>query len=143
MGDFRNELDNFDINSDGRTGLLGATSLAELVSVAEVIRDPKKHAVRTLEEVAQELGVTRERVRQIEASALAKLRKRLQAMGITAEMVATTTRGWPMLPPERTSDEEARGRDSEDHESAPDSGVFLMQAPPKGPQRSGPRRTRR
>ncbi len=122
-----------DFFPDGRGGALTATSLAEIAYDDEVARDPKRHAVMTLEEVAQKLGVSRERVRQIEAAALAKLRKNLEKMGITKEMVITTTRGWSELPPERTSDEEARGRDSEDHESAPDSGVFLMQAPPKGP----------
>ena len=36
----------------------------------------------TLEEIGQELGVTRERVRQIEKAALAKLRAGLEAKGI-------------------------------------------------------------
>jgi RNA polymerase primary sigma factor len=36
----------------------------------------------TLEAIGQRMGVTRERVRQIEASALQKLRRRLQARGI-------------------------------------------------------------
>ena len=31
------------------------------------------------------LGLTRERVRQIEAKALAKIRKRLQSQGVTAQ----------------------------------------------------------
>jgi RNA polymerase primary sigma factor len=37
---------------------------------------------RTLEAIGQRLGVTRERVRQIEASALQKLRRRLEARGV-------------------------------------------------------------
>lgn len=37
----------------------------------------------TLEETGRFLGITRERVRQIEQRALAKLRKRLLAEGIT------------------------------------------------------------
>ena len=39
-------------------------------------------APKTLEAIGQRMGVTRERVRQIEASALQKLRRRLQARGI-------------------------------------------------------------
>jgi RNA polymerase nonessential primary-like sigma factor len=39
----------------------------------------------TLEEIAEIMGVTRERVRQIEQRALAKLRRRLRAKGIKAE----------------------------------------------------------
>jgi RNA polymerase primary sigma factor len=37
---------------------------------------------KTLEAIGQRMGVTRERVRQIEASALQKLRRRLQARGV-------------------------------------------------------------
>ena len=37
----------------------------------------------TLEEVARELGVTRERARQIQNEALAKLRENLERMGFT------------------------------------------------------------
>ena len=40
------------------------------------LEDGKTH---TLEEVGQEFGVTRERIRQIEAKALAKLRKHRDA----------------------------------------------------------------
>ena len=40
----------------------------------------------TLEEIGQELGVTRERVRQIEKAALAKLRAGLEAKGINEEL---------------------------------------------------------
>ena len=39
-------------------------------------------APMTLESIGQRMGVTRERVRQIEASALQKLRRRLEARGI-------------------------------------------------------------
>lgn len=38
----------------------------------------------TLEQISQELGVTRERVRQIERDALKKINARLKARGITA-----------------------------------------------------------
>lgn len=36
----------------------------------------------TLEEIADMMGITRERVRQIEKKALVKLRRRLQAQGL-------------------------------------------------------------
>jgi DNA-directed RNA polymerase sigma subunit (sigma70/sigma32) len=36
----------------------------------------------TLESIGQRMGVTRERVRQIEMSALQKLRRRLEARGV-------------------------------------------------------------
>jgi DNA-directed RNA polymerase sigma subunit (sigma70/sigma32) len=39
----------------------------------------------TLEDVARELGVTRERARQIQNIALTKLRKNCEAMGYTAD----------------------------------------------------------
>ena len=41
--------------------------------------------VATLEELAGELGVTRERVRQIQAEALEKLRSRLSGAGSTRD----------------------------------------------------------
>ena len=58
-------------------------------------KTPKQPACRTwsfyssysacsLHEVADMLGITRERVRQIEAKALARIRKRLQDLGISA-----------------------------------------------------------
>lgn len=43
------------------------------------------HDCATLEEVGQELGVTRERIRQIEAKALRKLRVRAMSLGAKAE----------------------------------------------------------
>ena len=44
---------------------------------------------RTLESLGQELGLSKERIRQLEAQALAKLRKRLEATtGAAAEMLA-------------------------------------------------------
>lgn len=45
----------------------------------------------SLEEIGDELGVTRERARQIEASALAKLRKALKARGLTFEALFVDT----------------------------------------------------
>jgi len=43
------------------------------------------HDVATLEELAREIGVTRERVRQIQAEALDKLRERLKRRGLDRE----------------------------------------------------------
>ena len=40
---------------------------------------------RTLEDIGSELGVTRERVRQIQAEALEKLRGRLRVRGLSRE----------------------------------------------------------
>lgn len=37
----------------------------------------------TLDEIAQHFGLTRERIRQIEASALRKVRRKLQIRGLT------------------------------------------------------------
>lgn len=39
----------------------------------------------TLEEAANELGISKERVRQIEQKALQKLSRKLRALGITAD----------------------------------------------------------
>ena len=38
----------------------------------------------TLDQISQELGITKERVRQIEKRALQKLNEKLQRLGITA-----------------------------------------------------------
>jgi RNA polymerase primary sigma factor len=78
----------------------GAAAVASLLHRQENLRElledlpPKERAIvfdrfglgseapMTLESIGQRLGVTRERVRQIEASALQKLRRRLEARGI-------------------------------------------------------------
>ena len=78
-------------------GLLFVTAvISQEISMAHSsIKNPKQRSSRnwslnstysasTLHEVADMLGLTRERVRQIEAKALMKIRKRLQAQGITA-----------------------------------------------------------
>ena len=41
----------------------------------------------TLDQISQELGITRERVRQIERDALKKLNAKLHAMGIPPEYI--------------------------------------------------------
>ncbi len=43
------------------------------------------HDVTTLELIARDLGLTRERVRQIQMEALSKLRKRIAQDGLTPE----------------------------------------------------------
>lgn len=48
-------------------------------------KKPTSDMYMSLEEIAQILGCTRERVRQIEQRALMKLRKRLRAKGINPE----------------------------------------------------------
>ena len=78
----------------------GAAAVASLLhrqaSLRELLDDlpPKERAIlfdrfglgseapMTLESIGQRMGVTRERVRQIEASALQKLRRRLEALGV-------------------------------------------------------------
>ncbi|HEY7141714.1 MAG TPA: RNA polymerase sigma factor RpoD/SigA [Methylomirabilota bacterium] len=78
----------------------GAVAIANLLrrqaNLREVLDDlpPKEREIlvdrfglggdspKTLESIGQRLGVTRERVRQIEAAALQKLRRRLEARGI-------------------------------------------------------------
>lgn len=47
----------------------------------------------TLEEIGEELGLTRERVRQLEESALRKLLARMPIAGVTAERVAEMLAG--------------------------------------------------
>ena len=45
------------------------------------------HEIATLEEVGQELGVTRERVRQIQIEALKRLREMLERDGFSLDSV--------------------------------------------------------
>jgi len=45
-------------------------------------KTPSNHAHMTLYEIADALELTKERVRQIEAKALGKLRKKLQSRGM-------------------------------------------------------------
>ena len=57
-----------------------------LIIVERKLRDEP----RTLESLGQELGLSKERIRQLEAQALTKLRKRLESMtGSAAEMLST------------------------------------------------------
>lgn len=48
-------------------------------------KKPTTEMYMTLEEIADIMGITRERVRQIEAKALRKMAKRLRLMGIKPE----------------------------------------------------------
>ena len=54
--------------------------------------------VATLEELAREIGVTRERVRQIQAEALEKLRERLQPQGRSTARRCSVVPARPSLP---------------------------------------------
>ena len=45
------------------------------------------HEAATLEEVGEEIGLTRERVRQIQVEALKKLRRMLEKQGLTLESI--------------------------------------------------------
>jgi transcriptional regulator len=60
------------------------------MSYFETPRTNSRHTGMTLEEVAELLGITRERVRQIEARALMKMRKRLRLRGINADDILGT-----------------------------------------------------
>ena len=78
----------------------GAAAMADLLRRQESLREllddlpPKEREIlvdrfglgagtpMTLESIGQRMGVTRERVRQIEAAALHKLRRRLEARGV-------------------------------------------------------------
>ena len=60
------------------------------MSYFETPRTNSRHTGMTLEEVAELLGCTRERVRQIEARALMKMRKRLRLRGINADDILGT-----------------------------------------------------
>ena len=58
-----------------------------------LLRDPDKPRAnhkdreRTLEEIADIFGTSRERIRQIEQTAFAKIRRRLRAKGINPENI--------------------------------------------------------
>jgi hypothetical protein len=57
------------------------------------------HGGATLLEVAAELGVSRERVRQIECAALAKLRSALEREGLSfQDLVPECPEGWLQRP---------------------------------------------
>lgn len=48
---------------------------------------PHNGRAMTLEEVSREMGITKERVRQIERDALIKLKRQLKNLGIKPEMI--------------------------------------------------------
>ena len=60
------------------------TKLIKERSISQTIRTSSAHGGCTLSEIANMLGIGRERVRQIEAKALVKFRQRLQDRGIKA-----------------------------------------------------------
>jgi len=62
------------------------TKLAKQRTVSQAkIRTSSTHGGCTLSEIASMLGIGKERVRQIEARALAKVRKAMQEKGIQAQ----------------------------------------------------------
>ena len=62
------------------------TKLPKQRSVSQAkIRTSSTHGGCTLSEIASMMGIGRERVRQIEARALAKVRKAMQEKGIQAQ----------------------------------------------------------
>lgn len=65
------------------------------MSYPERPRTNSRQVGMTLEEVAELLGVTRERVRQIEAKAFMKIRKRLRLRGINADDILGTMTDTP------------------------------------------------
>jgi predicted transcriptional regulator len=60
------------------------------MSYFEPPRTNSRNTGMTLEEVAELLGCTRERVRQIEARAFMKIRRRLKLRGINADDILGT-----------------------------------------------------
>jgi hypothetical protein len=64
-------------------------------------KKPDGYWNRTYDDIAEELGMTREGVRQVEIRALAKLRKGLEEMGLTFEdLVKEMDRGAEVRLPE-------------------------------------------
>lgn len=60
---------------------------------------------KTLEEIADMMGITRERVRQIEQTALGKVRRELYKRGMRAEDFFTILRYTKPIKPSYTNDE--------------------------------------
>lgn len=127
--------DTLAVDGDAEAGVLGGVDAARLRAAIQRLPDRQRVVIarryfdpggeRTLLEVAPEIGVSRERVRQIEASAVGALRKIL-------EDDMTDRRAWTVVAEE--AKEQRRKASLEGHERAKARGVRIGRPPKATPQ---------